>query len=55
MDFKELLDYVLVGWPIIAAVAAVAPTPVNPGVLMAVRKVLDVVALNVGNAKNEKK
>lgn len=37
-----------------AAIAAITPTPKDDGILLIVRKVLDLLAFNVGNAKNAK-
>ncbi|MBR7158353.1 MAG: hypothetical protein IKD08_01560 [Alphaproteobacteria bacterium] len=36
-----------------AAVAALTPTPKDDAVLSAIRKVVDTLALNVGNAQNK--
>lgn len=39
---------------IASGVAALTPTPTDDAILLKVRKILDVVALNVANAKNAK-
>ena len=36
-----------------AGIAAITPTPKDDGVLLIARKILDVIALNVGAAKNK--
>lgn len=59
-----MLEYIMNNWEsmlVIATavvtaasgIAALTPTPVDDGILLKVRKVLDVVALNIGNAKNK--
>lgn len=37
-----------------AAIAALTPTPKDDSVMAIIRKVVDFLALNVGNAKNQK-
>lgn len=60
-----MIDYVVnnfdtiiaIATAIIAAASAIAsltPTPVDDGILLKIRKVVDVLALNFGNAKNKK-
>lgn len=60
----NMIEYVVNNWDSIAAivaavvtvasgVASLTPTPVDDGVMRKVRKVVDVLALNVGNAKNK--
>lgn len=59
-----MLEYVVNNWTEIlmiatavvtaaSGIAALTPTPVDDGVIRKLRKVLDVIALNVGNAKNK--
>jgi len=59
-----MLDYIATNWFEIievvslfiaaaAALAAMTPTPKDDSVLKALRKVVDVLALNVGKAKNK--
>ena len=37
-----------------SAIASLTPTPVDDGIVRKLRKVVDVLALNFGNAKNKK-
>ena len=61
---SEALTYLLANWESIlsvvtgaialaAAIAAMTPTPKDDGIIAAIRKVVDLVALNVKNAKND--
>lgn len=61
---KKMLDFIIVNiegifsviTSVIAAAAAIAaltPTPKDDAVLSAIRKVIDALALNIGNAKNK--
>lgn len=56
----SLLDFIQQGFHIAgvvvsvaAPIAAITPTPTDDGVVSAARKVLDVLACNFGNAKNQ--
>ncbi len=37
-----------------AVVATITPTPVDDGILMTLKKVLSILAMNIGQAKNAK-
>ena len=58
-----MLEFITNNWPtfiniltlvvsLAAAIAALTPTPKDDNVLAVIRKVVDFLALNVGNAKN---
>lgn len=52
-----LTQYVELGFQIIgvaALIATITPTPVDDGILMTLKRILDIVALNIGHAKNLK-
>ena len=52
----SLSDYVTIALAVIgaaAAIAAVTPTPVDDGIVRLLRKVLDIIAMNVGKARNK--
>lgn len=57
MEFGEVFEKVVVYAPVAIAVAgaitAATPTPKDDKILSAVRKVLDILALNVRHAKNK--
>lgn len=50
-DILTIASYVIAA---AAAIAALTPTPADDGIIKAIRKVVDFLALNVGHAKNEK-
>ena len=63
MTVSEVTVYVMENWESIstailavigaaAAVAALTPTPKDDGIVLTLRKILDVVAMNVGNAES---
>lgn len=47
------LPLLLAAWPIFALLATFTPTETDNKLLAALRKVLDLIAFNFGNAKNE--
>ena len=60
----EYLDYIIANWEQItvitmtvigaaSTIAALTPTPKDDGVLAFVRKIIDLVGQNYGNAKND--
>lgn len=54
---NEAPQYLQVAGMVIGAAAAVAaftPTPADDGILLVLRKIIDFLALNFKNAKNEK-
>ncbi len=57
MEFSGVVEKVVVYAPVVIAVAgaitAATPTPKDDKALNAVRKVLDILALNVRHAKNK--
>jgi hypothetical protein len=55
MEASEIFDYIFMGWPVLAAIAAITPTPVDNAILMPLRKLVDLLAFNFGHAKNEGK
>lgn len=61
---SEALAFIVANWEgilsaitgavaLAAAIAALTPTPKDDGVVAMLRKIIDVVALNIGNAKNK--
>lgn len=59
MTFTEVITEVLTVGPqvigVAAVIAAVTPTPADDGVVAVLRKILDMLAFNFGQAKNAKK
>ena len=53
IDFYTLIDIAAKVVAAAAAIAAVTPTPKDDSALAFVRKILDLLALNVFNAKNK--
>lgn len=47
----ELLEIVAAAVALASMIAAMTPTPKDDGILAKLRKLVDVIALNVGNAK----
>jgi len=50
----QCLEWAMTVVAIAAVVTSATPTPKDDGVMSVVRKILDVLALNIGNAKNQK-
>lgn len=51
-NWFEILEVVSLVVAAAAAIAALTPTPKDDGIVKAIRKVVDALALNVGKAKN---
>lgn len=51
-QYAQYFDIITNVVAVAAAIAAITPTPKDDGVLLVVRKLLDLLAFNVGNAKN---
>jgi delta-aminolevulinic acid dehydratase/porphobilinogen synthase len=49
-DILQIASYVIAA---AAAVTALTPSPADDGIVAAIRKVLDFLALNIGHAKND--
>lgn len=58
MEILELIEaYLPIAFQIVGVAAVVArftPTPVDDGVVMVARKILDQIAMNAGHAENKK-
>jgi len=48
----EILEVLTLVVALAAAIAALTPTPKDDGIVKKIRKVIDYLALNFGNAKN---
>ena len=55
MDVQEIVTVALEVIGAASVIAAVTPTPKDDGILAIIRKALDMLAANWGNAKNEEK
>lgn len=55
LHWAELLQIIGAVIGAAALIAALTPTPVDDGVVKFLRKIIDLVGANWGNAKNEKK
>jgi hypothetical protein len=57
MDTAQLTSYVQLAMQLIgfaSVVAAITPTPVDDGILKTLKGILNIIAMNVGQAKNAK-
>ena len=55
MDISQIGNYVRLAIEVVgffSVVATVTPTPVDDGVALVAKRVLDVLAMNIGKAKN---
>lgn len=52
---NDLLEIITGLVALAAAIAAVTPSPKDDGIVKNIRKLLDLIALNIFNAKNEEK
>ncbi len=50
-DIIQIAAYIVAG---AAGIAALTPTPKDDGIVAGIRKIIDLLGMNWGNAKNEK-